>query len=202
VNVYNSITRVVAAVSTRIFAGKELTTNEEWLQTAIQYTGHLVACANALKQIPPWLRPLLYRFTPEYKRLRATNEAAVRLVKPLIEARREAMDRPDFNGGNDMLQWMLTERVKKSFHDRDYRYLAQFQLQLAFAAIHTTSMAVTNMLYDAVAHPELLEIIREEVQEELKNNNGSWEGQFLKKLQKTDSIMKESQRHNPVGFSK
>ena len=64
------------------------------------------------------------------------------------------MDKPDFDGGNDMLQWMLTERVKKSFHDQDYRYLAQFQLQLAFAAIHTTSMAATNMLYDLVAYPK------------------------------------------------
>ncbi|CZR69532.1 related to cycloheximide-inducible protein CIP70 (cytochrome P450 family) [Phialocephala subalpina] len=198
---YDSITRVVAAVSTRIFVGEELTTSEEWLQITIDYTKQLMEAAHAIKFLNPWLRPIFYRFLPQFRTLMNTNEAALRIVKPLVQARREAMDKPDFNGGDNMLQWMLDERVKKGFHDKDYRYLAQLQLQLSFAAIHTTSMALTNMLYDLIANPEMIGILHEEVKEQLALNNGSWEGQFLKKLQKVDSFMKESQRHNPVGLT-
>ena len=199
--IYNAMTRVVAAVSTRVFVGEELTTNEEWLQTTIQYTTHLITCAEVLKRIPPWIRPVIYRVIPHFRTLRATTDAATRIVKPIVQARREEMDKPGYKLSNDMLSWMLVERVKKSYHDKDYQYLAQFQLQLAFAAIHTTSMAVTNMLFDLVAHPELIPILREEISEELAENNGSWKGQLLRNLRKVDSFMKESQRHNPVGFS-
>lgn len=192
----------MATVSTRIFVGEELTTNDEWLQITIDYTKYLMEAAHAIKKMNPWTRPILYRFLPEYRTLMATNRAALEIIRPLVQARREAMDKPDFDGGVNMLQWMLDERVKKGFHDKDYQYLAQFQLQLAFAAIHTTSMALTNMIYDLVAYPDLIPILRDEVKEELAANNRSWEGQFLKKLLKVDSVMKESQRHNPVGFSK
>lgn len=195
------MTRVVAAVSTRIFAGEELTTNEEWLQTTIRYTTDLITAAEVLKRIPRVIRPFIYRIVPHFRTLQATTAAATRIVKPIVQARREEIDRPDHKLSNDMLSWMMVERVKKSYHDKDYQYLAQFQLQLAFAAIHTTSMAVTNMLFDLVANPELITILRQEISEELAKNNGSWKGQLLRKLQKVDSFMKESQRHNPVGFS-
>src|SRR2546423_2635129 len=162
---------MVAAVSTRIFIGEELTANEEWLKATIEYTVQLVTCATILKHIPAFLLPMVYRFVPAYRRLQAINITAVRLIKPIVQARREAMERPGFDGGDDMLQWMLNERVKKSFHDKDYAKLAQFQLQLAFAAIHTTSMALTNMLYDLIACPQYIDIIREEVKDQLAKND-------------------------------
>jgi cytochrome P450 len=199
--VYDSITRIVASVSTRVFVGEELAENEEWLTATIDYTVQLVTCATILKHIPALLLPVLYRFVPAYRRLSVINDTATRLIKPIIQTRREAIERPVVRSGDNMLQWMLNERVKKSFHDKDYTKLAQFQLQLAFAAIHTTSMVLINAIYDLVAWPENIAILREEVESELANNSGSFEGRFVKTLQKMDSFIKESQRHNPVGYS-
>lgn len=193
---------MVAAVSTRVFVGDELTTNEEWLTTTINYTGQLVTCATILKLIPAFLRPVAFRLVPAYRQLKASNRTAIRLITPIVQARREAMERPGFEGSNNMMQWMLNERRKKNFHDKDYVYFAQLQLQLSFAAIHTTSMAVANMLYDLVAWPEYMDILRKEIKEQLAENGNSFSGLFVKKLQKMDSFMKESQRHNPVGYSR
>lgn len=192
---------MVAAVSTRIFIGDELTTNEEWLTTTINYTLQIVTTATILKLVPGFLRPVIYRIIPAYRQLQTSNRTAIRLIKPIVQRRREAMESRDFEPTNDVMQWMLNERRKKNFHDKDYEYFAQLQLQLSFAAIHTTSMAVVNMLYDLVAWPENIEILRNEAKEQLAANGNSFGGRFVKNLQKMDSFMKESQRHNPVGYS-
>lgn len=101
---------------------------------------------------------------------------------------------------NDMLQWIMDERVKRAAHDWDFEKLSDVQLELANAAIHTTSMALLNMLFDLVAMPDYQDIIRQELEDALAQSGGRWNGSFLKGLQKTDSFMKEIQRHQPVGL--
>lgn len=192
----------MAAVSTRIFVGDELTTNEEWLTGTIDYTIQLITCATILKHLPTPLLPLVYRFLPAYRKLQNIKASAKRLIKPIIQSRREQMEQPGYVGGNNMLQWMLDERVKKSFHDKDYETMAQFQLQLAFASLHTTSMALVNMIFDLVAWPTNIDILREEIDEQLKKTEGGFSRDLIHNLPKMDSFMKESQRHNPVGYSK
>lgn len=174
----------------------------EWIRTSIEYTVNVMTCATDLKKLSPWKRPFLYRTLPTYQATQANRAAARRLIQPIVRRRREAMEDPGHKGSNDMLQWVLDERVRRSAHDRDFEKLSDVQLELANAAIHTTSMALLNMLYDLVAMPEYQDIIREELQEALEKSGGEWDGVFLKGLQKTDSFMKESQRHEPVGLGK
>lgn len=207
VQIYKHLTRVVAIISSRIFLGEELTTNEEWIAITVEYTEQLMVCATILKLLPAALRPLLYRFVPAYRNLRRINKAAIRIITPIVKARREAMERGDSGcekqgEGDNMLHWMLEERRKKQFRDKDYEYMAQFQLQMSFAAIHTTSVTVTNLLYDLIAWPEYIGVLREEIKEQLALHGGEFTAEVVKGLKKMDSCMKESQRHNPVGFSK
>lgn len=167
----------------------------------ITYTSTLFECSQAIKARPAWMRPLIYRTLPQYKAMIAAEKTALRLITPVIKARRESMNDPHYVEPLDMTQWMMAGRVKHKFHDEDYHYMAKAQLQLSVAAIHTTSMALTNMCWDLVANPEYQDIIRDEVKEALACNNQSWEGPIMHKLPKTDSIMKESQRHEPVGLT-
>lgn len=151
-----------------------------------------------LKHIPSFLVPAIYNFIPAYRKLWKIRARAIELIKPVVQARREAMEKPDFDRRDDnMLQWMLNERVKKQLHDKDYEMLALLQLELAMAAIHTSSLALGNMLYDLVAWPKYIEILRQEVKEQLAQNNGSLRGLFVKRLPKLDSFMKESLRRTP-----
>lgn len=199
---YHRIARVVAAVSTRVFIGEELTENEEWLNTTIGYTMNVFEAANTINAITPWKRLFYYKSLPAYQRMQVDEAAALRLITPVIKARRESMAKPGWVKRMDMTQWMLDARIKHDYKSEDYEYLSHAQLQLSVAAIHTTSMALTNMIYDLVAKPELMTVIRDELKEALASNKGEWSGALMHGLQKTDSIMKESQRHQPVGFSK
>lgn len=199
VNIYSKLLRVVAIATTRIFIGKDLCHNEEWLQTSIAYTMHLASGARSIKNWKPWLRPLVYRWVPDLRVIYKDMDTAVRLLTPIVKARRESEGTEGYQKPNDMLQWMMDRRIKTSARDRDYEYLARIQLTLAFAAIHTTTMSTTNMIYDLGAMPEYIDIIRQEINEELPKNDGRWDGRLMKALKKTDSFMKESQRHNPIG---
>ena len=70
----------------------------------------------------------------------------------------------------------------------------------SFAAIHTTTMTLTNVLYDLAAHPEYAEVLREEIQcISAEEPSGILRKKTMPKLRKLDSFIKESQRINPLG---
>lgn len=201
VNAYSKLLRIVAKVSTRIFLGKDLVDNEEWLNVSIGYAVNMMTSSQGLKRWNPWLRPFVYRFMPEFRTLFSNEATALRLLTPIIKQRRESEKKEGYQKPNDMLQWMMDLRIKSGKHDQEYRYMARQQLILAFAAIHTTTSAVTHMLYDLATMPEYVTMIREETREELEKSGGVWDGPVMRSLKKTDSFMKESQRHNPIGYS-
>lgn len=123
----------------------------------------------------------------------------MRLLKPIVRARRLAEKQKGYKKPDDMLQWMMDARAKQGLSD-DVQWIVRQQLTLTFAAIDTTGNAVTNIIYDLAAMPEYVPILREEVSTELAKNGGVWDGQLTKALKKTDSFMKESQRHHPVAW--
>ena len=94
-----------------------------------------------------------------------------------------------------MLQWL--EDASEGDDARPERMVDR-QLGMSFAAIHTTTNHLTNVIYDLAARwdrygPEL----RTEVEDVLATSGGVWKKTTLTKLSKMDSFMKESQRLNP-----
>lgn len=92
---------------------------------------------------------------------------------------------------------MLTYNIQ-NVPKQDPAVITAAQLFVNFAAIHTTSNQLTNMLYDLAAHPEYHEPLRLEIEEVLASepehvlSKGS-----MPKLRKLDSFMKETQRCYP-----
>lgn len=76
------------------------------------------------------------------------------------------------------------------------------QLALALTAIHTTSSALTRVIFDLCQHPEWVEPLREEVRRVLAEDGGEWRKSTLLKMRLMDSVLKESQRISPVHLSK
>ena len=78
---------------------------------------------------------------------------------------------------------------------------------VSFAAIHTTTMATTQAIFDLVARPEYIQPLRDEIQQVIDEDGQDTDGEgFLKlkkisltKLKKLDSFLKESQRLSPPG---
>lgn len=94
-----------------------------------------------------------------------------------------------------MIQWL--QDASEGSDARPERIVDR-QLGMSFAAIHTTTNHLTNVIYDLAARwdeygPEL----RAEVEEVLTETDRQWKKTTLTKLSKMDSFMKESQRLNP-----
>lgn len=75
------------------------------------------------------------------------------------------------------------------------------QVGLSLAAIHTTSNLLTNIMYDLAAYPEYIQALRDEIAAVIAED-GTLKKTSLLKLKLMDSVMKESQRTNPVSLSK
>ncbi|XXH02099.1 hypothetical protein Hte_008465 [Hypoxylon texense] len=151
--------------------------------------------AQKLKAVPELLRPLAARIFPELKKISAHHETARKVIIPILE-RRETLPKQEAKP-RDFLQWM-TDEAKGV--EKEKSFLSKIQLKLSFAAIHTSAAAPVQLLYDLCTMPEYVAILRSELDQVLQEH-GELNKQALAKLEKMDSIMKESQRFNPLLLS-
>ena len=94
---------------------------------------------------------------------------------------------------DDAIQWV----VEAALPTAPLYELCIRILYLNFSAIHTTTVSITQALYDLAAHREFQDPIRDEIKHILKSSGG-WTRQALAKMRKLDSSLKESQRLHPV----
>lgn len=132
---------MVAKISGAIFIGPELCRSEDYLNASIGYTLDFLNAVTKLKQWSKRWRWIGRYFTPEVDKLLSERKKAHNFLGPVIEQRRAAM-----KAGNDMpddaLQWMLNKIDEFGLSDE---VLAETQLNLSMAAIHTTTLTVTMM---------------------------------------------------------
>ncbi len=190
---------VVAKVSGRVFVGPELCQDPEYLDAGSNYTLDLMAAVTVLKKMRPWLKPFLAHRLPEVIQLRKRERQLTEFLRPIIEERMTAKSKdPNWQEPDDMLQWMVNR--SGGIHSVDK--IAHYQLGLIFAAIHTTTMTATNILYSLAVTPEYIEPIREEIRNALADNGGIITSRALQQMEKLDSYMKEATRFFPPGVSK
>ncbi|KAL8372584.1 hypothetical protein RB595_002093 [Gaeumannomyces hyphopodioides] len=185
---------MIAIVSGHIFMGPERCRDPEYLYPAVHYTKHVIRAVRALKLWPRWLRPLASLFIPELRQAEVHSARFKRFLTPIVRDRRERMARGEA-GPDDMLHWMLARAESQGISDDD---MASFQLGLSLAAIHTTTRAVTHVLFDLAAHPSVISALREEIRT-ATSENGVMTTKALFQMKLLDSVLKESHRVNPTG---
>ncbi|KAF2492514.1 cytochrome protein [Lophium mytilinum] len=189
--------KIIARLSTRIFI-PALARNEEWLNIAVDYTVDFFTGAFVLRLCPPILRPIAHWFLPQTRKLRASIRTARRILEPELEARRRAQEKEREAGEPvtkpvDAIQWVQSVADAKGVYvDPVYA-----QLNYTLGAVHTTSVTFVNILYDLIAHPEYIELLRKEIHD-VYQQTGKWDKLALGKLKLMDSFMKESSRLTPV----
>lgn len=196
--VHPTFLRVVGRTSARIFVGHPLCREPLWLETSIDFARCVFLGSSYLKIVPALIRPIAGLISPHMHRIRHHHKNARALLIPVILRRRQvAAQSLDWKNKkpNDMLQWL--EDASEGDNSRAERIVDR-QLGMSFAAIHTTTNHITNVLYDLAARweeygPQLCA----EVEECLAESNGVWKKTTLTKLSKMDSFMRESQRMNP-----
>jgi cytochrome P450 len=143
------------------------------------------------------LLPLRWRVAKALKRSTA-------IVGPLVATHRDVLRRraagEKVEEEDNLLNWMMDNGTEV---EDTVEQLAARQAFVTLASIHTTSSAVSNLLFDLCAHPEWFDVLREEVVgiEKDLGKFGEREGigaeQWLPRLEKLDSALVESLRLSP-----
>lgn len=173
-----------------MFTGTTLSRHEEWTKTMIDYTTDSFMASQRLKVFPESLRPIAKHFIPVVSKIFKHFALANALIVPIMEDREQTQRRSE-----DLLQWLMDNA-----EGRSKSVLSAINLHVAFAAIHTSAIAVTHIIYDLCAMPEYVEPLRQEIEEALAAEGGPTKKAFLK-MPKLDSFMRESQRLNPLLLS-
>lgn len=196
---YHTILDFVARVSARIFLGKPLCRNPEWLEVSTQFTENVFVSLVFLRLFPMWTHGFLNWFMPSSYKGTAYVRKAKKLLVPEIKRRSEAASKSHTeseDNQNNLLSWMMEIATPE---ESEPSSLAHLEVVLSLASIHTSQMNAVHCLYDLLAHPEFLEPIREEIREVVRKDGPwmTWEKPSFSKLRKLDSFMRESQRWNP-----
>lgn len=72
------------------------------------------------------------------------------------------------------------------------------QLTFSLAAVHTTTDMLTQVIYDLCDQPDLVQALRDEAIEVLREDG--WKKTALYKMKLMDSVLKESQRLKPTSI--
>ena len=182
---------IVARASSRMFGGLALSRNEAWLKTTLNFASDGFIGAQKIKQYPPFLRPLVSYFIPELWSIRRHYQIARKAIVPILKSRgvQNPKEKP-----SDFLQWMADDAKEE---ESNPEFIADLQLKMSFAALHTSAATPMQLIYDLCSMPEYVAPLIEEI-ESVLGPNGPIEKQTLMQLTKLDSFMKESQRFNPL----
>ncbi|PQE10414.1 hypothetical protein CJF32_00000961 [Rutstroemia sp. NJR-2017a WRK4] len=203
VPVYGKVLGIVAILSGRVFVGAPLCREEEWIRATTAYTLILSGTVGMLWKRPWWQRPFL---APIYFRtLNGVQAKAEKMLQPLLE--REAGSsgwekKVGEQTDGQLISWLVSHTPRKPDGTIDLQELARNQLIVSLAAIHTTSITISHILYDLAAYPEHVAPLREELEAVIAENKSRGGGGMLTKVEltklwKMDSFIKESQRMNP-----
>ena len=188
--------RIIARVSARAFVGFPLCRDEDWLKTSILFTVDVFNTAIELRSSPRLLRPLKAFFFKSARSISSHRNLAKARLTPIIEARLAEEEAAKKAGRlpkdyNDMLQWF---RDIVNPEDRTADALAELQLLTSMGAIHTTTLALINVLLDLASHLEYIQPLREEIEAVIKGDGGVMQKTTLRDMRRLDSFIRESFR--------
>ncbi|KAK5991519.1 Cytochrome P450 monooxygenase ascG [Cladobotryum mycophilum] len=207
---YGKVLRLIALLNGRIFVGRPLSREEEWIQSTISYTIDCVKARNAIRDYPAWKRPWVTNSLPEIKKLTSHRTRGAEMLTPIMNAqltkdsvKRKLHNEESGDQEGNFIEWLLKYTPENLRNDPEN--LALNQMVLSFAAIHTSGMATTHAILDLATRREYIEPLREEIKQISTadgmdiDENGyiRLKKESYNKLRKLDSFMKESQRFNP-----
>ncbi|KAJ7042980.1 cytochrome P450 [Mycena alexandri] len=207
VGVFDSLTRTVGRAANRIFVGKELCSNMDFVMAGTHFARDISVSSYILHLFPKFMKPVVAWFATIPNRRH--SGIAMKYLKPLIRQRiadmkQKAAD-PTYawEEPNDFITWMVRESFKRNTEDETSVYALAYRVVLLnFAAITTTTIMSTNALLDIWSSPnseELVAALREEAQHVLHEHNGEWTKAAVAKLHRLDSAIRESARISGVG---
>ncbi|KAI9369508.1 cytochrome P450 [Aspergillus egyptiacus] len=199
VTLYDMVLKLINRSTSRIIVGDQLCRNEEWLSTVVKYTQNIGIIIMFLRPIPTFLRPFVAKLLPSVRYLKKTLDHVKKdIFVPMITERRQAeANDPSHRKPDDFMQWMM-DTADNDYDKKPENIAHGLMIIMALAVLHTSTMLITQGLYDLLIHPEYLEPLRDEAIEKLE---GGWADATMSRfasLRRLDSFLRESQRLNPT----
>jgi len=186
-----NIMRVVARTTNRLFVGLPLCRNQEFLSISIIYTVAVFKRCGILALFPSWMRPVIGPLmSPKNKALRQ----AMKFLGPVISERLAKEDKlgPDWpDKPNDLISWLIQDAAPA---DKTVPGITLRVLIVNMAAIHTSTLALVNALFDLTTYPNHIKPMREEAERAILQDG--WTKAALNNMHQVDSFLRESQRMN------
>ncbi|KAI1738014.1 cytochrome P450, partial [Xylaria scruposa] len=183
--------------------GVEIPPCQEWHTANTYTTSRIFYTALTLKCLPVFLHRIVAPILPFKRQLRRGLDRVFSHLIAVIEERvlRRSSENPSERTAEDVLQWMIdaAEGEEKLPENLALRYVFTI-----IGSLYTVSGGLVDCLYDLVAHPEYIPLLRDEVREALASEGG-WNKGTCSKLVQMDSFMRESQRVNapsPISFKR
>lgn len=208
---YPKVAEIVALVSSRVFVGRPLSRDKEWVSATINYTFEAMKAKNAIPKLPGWILSIIGPHIKEVKSLHKFREHASDLMKPILDAQlakegNEKLYSEEGDEAGNGISWILARMGAEE--RRDPKKLANQMLGLSFAAIHTTTNTSVQAILDLATYREYIPILTDEIDKVILEDGYdiSDDGVLrmrkssMPKLAKLDSFLKESQRVNPLGL--
>ncbi|KAF9468819.1 cytochrome P450 [Collybia nuda] len=190
----NTIMKIVCRTSNRLFVGLPLCRNPDYRALNEEFTIRVFQAGYIINLFPNIFKPIAGRL---FTNVPASIKRATLHLGPIIQERLDQEDKcgPNWPGKpNDLISWLIgsVPGRQHTIHSIVMRILT-----VNVAAIHTTSMAFTRVLYDLAARPSYVPALREEIKSVIDNEGLTKSA--LGKMRNLDSFIKESQRMSGVG---
>ncbi|KAF9453721.1 cytochrome P450 [Macrolepiota fuliginosa MF-IS2] len=189
---YETHMHIICRTINRYFVGAPLCRDPGYQELQENFTLDAFLGATIINWFPEILKPFVGRYmTTVPKRIKQ----AKKYLSPIIEERIAQYEQYGRCDHNDAISWLLdtaTEDYHRTVHDIVARVLL-----LNFTAIHTTTIAFTQAIYDLAIHPEYIEEMHREAANAISEHG--WSKAAMQKMRKVDSFVKESLRLNSAG---
>ncbi|KAI5458415.1 cytochrome P450 [Mariannaea sp. PMI_226] len=184
--------RAIARLSGSAFVGPSISRQEQWMDTASNFTIHVFTACVKLQFFPEWARPIGQFFVSELRQIRKDIQIAKDIIRPVLEERLLGVNTPGAEEPDDMIQWLVDALPEEEKGDLTTQ--AELQLILAAASIHTTNNLLCECIADLAAYPDAQKELREEAFQVLEVEGGWARKESMASLKKMDSFMREVQR--------
>ncbi len=188
-------TNLIARLSSRAFLGPELARNPDWIRITSNFATAFYNAGHDLRPYPYYVRKIAQWWLPNCRIAREMVAEGNRLIRPLVQQRREAKAAAKAAGNpipkyEDAIEWCEQE-AKGKFYDP-----VNIQFLFSLNSISTTADTLNQAMLDLAQRPEWFEPLRKEIVEVL--SQGGWQKTSLFNMKLLDSFIKESQRLKPI----
>lgn len=192
---------IFARLASQFALGGEASRQQKWCEMVAAFSADVFSAAVVLKKIPSFLQPLVFHMLPFSRRIRRSHRQGAEMVAPLIE--RWSLGTATAEDRDTVAYWIL-EHARED--EKTPEEMAVRVNSMVLASVHTNGMTLTGALFQLCAHPDFVDVLRDEISE-VERELGpmgaagpeTLQKQWLPRLEKMDSFIAEVLRyHQPV----